>query len=301
VERDALRSASEQLDEGAGVVWTGDARDGFNGGGDFVRWVATDAEAAAAREFFSPRCDRVRVMPFLEGVPCSVHGIVLPDGTAAFRPVELAILRRADRRFVYGGQGTTWDPPDEDRAAMRDLVRRTGECLRLRVGYRGGFGIDGVLTRRGFRPTELNTRLSGGLAAMARQVDAALFNLLQFNLAVGRDPGIDVASLESWAVPAMDAARFSRALAVSPERVTAEPVDVPVSWDGASLHRSETDTGWSVSVGPNPAGTYCRLVTPSGGTDGLRTADLNVALMRFLDVELGTAFGEVSAAPDVRR
>ena len=50
-------------------------------------------------------------MPLSEGVPSSAHGMVLPDGTAAFRPVELAILRGAQRWFVYGGQGTTWDRP----------------------------------------------------------------------------------------------------------------------------------------------------------------------------------------------
>ena len=94
------------------MVWSGDARDGFNGGGDFVRRVLTDDDARAALAFFGPRCDRVRVMPFLDGVPCSIHGFVLPDGTAVLRPVELAILRGTDRRFVYGGLGTTWDPPD---------------------------------------------------------------------------------------------------------------------------------------------------------------------------------------------
>ncbi len=134
------------MDEGAGVVWAGDARDGFNGGGEFTRWVVTEEDRADALDFFAPRCDRVRVMPFLDGVPCSIHGTVLPDGTAAYRPVELAILRGAGRRFVYGGRGTTWDPRPADRDHMRDLVRRTGEHLRARVGYRGSFGIDGVMT-----------------------------------------------------------------------------------------------------------------------------------------------------------
>ena len=54
-------------------------------------------------------------------------------------------------------------------------------------------------------------------------------------------------------------------------------------------------------MGPNPAGTYCRLVTPSDPVPGARVADLNVALMRFLDEELDTGFGRVQAAPDVRR
>src|SRR5262245_12960709 len=219
VDREAVRAAAGALDEGAGVVLAGDARDGFNGGGDFVRWVVTDDDLDRALRFFGPRCDRVRVMPFLDGVPCSVHGMVLPTGTAAFRPVELAILRGEQRRFVYGGQGTTWDPPASDRTWMRELVRCAGEQLRELVGYRGAFGIDGVLTRDGFRPTELNSRLSGGLAAMTKQVDTGLFTLLQLNLLHGRDVGVTPEELEAWAVPAMDAARVCRAIAVVPVRV----------------------------------------------------------------------------------
>ena len=301
-----LRAVSADLDAGAGVVWAGDAREGFNGGGDFVRWVVTDADAAAACDFFSRRCDRVRVMPFLEGVPCSIHGLVLPDGTAAFRPVELAILRGgadgagAGRRFVYGGLGSTWDPPEQDRAQMRDVARRTGERLRELVGYRGAFGIDGILTADGFRPTELNSRMSAGATALARTVDPCLVDLLQHNLLAGRDPAVDVAGLEAWAVPAMDGARFAKAVGISTRRVVGERWDVPVVWNGRTLQRGDGPTGWSVSAGPNPAGTYCRLNTPREPPPELRVAELNVALMRFLDEELDTGFGEVAAPPDVR-
>jgi hypothetical protein len=87
--------------------------------------------------------------------------------------------------------------------------------------------------------------------------------------------------------------------------VAEDPVDVPVAWAGevaaSDLVRSDDETGWKVSTGPSPSGTYSRLVTPTDGLDGIRTADLNVALMRFLDRELGTDFGEVLAPPDVRR
>jgi hypothetical protein len=301
VEVQALRAASASLDRGDGVVWAGDARDGFNGGGEFVRWVATDEDAATATAFFAPRCDRVRVMPFLEGVPCSIHGVVMPGGTAVFRPVELSILRGPGRRFVYGGLGTTWDPPPHDRAEMRELARRTGEHLRSSVGYRGAFGIDGVLTADGFRPTELNSRMSGGIAALARQVDATAFNLLQFNLLAGRDPAVEARDLEAWALPAMDARPFTKAIAMSSRSVADDPSDLPVTWDGTELSRSAGESGWSVSLGPSSAGTYVRLNAPPEDLDGHRVADLNVALMRFLDTELGTDFGQVVAAPDVRR
>ncbi len=295
-----LRVVSHALDDGHGVVWSGDARDGINGGGDFVRWVRSDDEQAAAFEFFAPRCDRVRVMPFLEGVPCSIHGMVLPDGTAAFRPVELVVLRDDSRRFVYGGQGTFWDPPEVDREQMRELVRRTGEHLRDRVGYRGGFGIDGVLTKDGFRPTELNARMSAGLTSLARTVDVASFQLLQLNLSVGRDPVVSVAALEAWALPRMDANRFGKVLAIGDLRVVEEAQQISVCWDGIELRRTDDEAPLSLMVAPSPVGTFAKLDLHDGLPRGSLVAPLNAALMRFLDTELGTRFGTVEAAPDVR-
>jgi hypothetical protein len=299
-EPDALAEASRLLDRGVGTVWAGDARDGFNGGGDYVRHVDEPADAERAIRFFAPRCDRVRVMPFLDGVPCSIHGMVLADGVAAFRPVELAILRGPERRFAYGGQGTGWDPPAADRAAMRRLVRDVGELLRAKVGYRGAFGIDGVLTADGFRPTELNPRMSAGISSLARVADTGLFTLLQFNLAVGRDPGVGVAELESWALPLMDEHRFARAIALAPVQVGEAPQEIPVCWEDGVLRRATDPSGWTVSLGPNPSGTYTRLMTPPGAEVPTRAAELNVALMRFLDAEFGTGFGDVTMAPDVR-
>ncbi len=300
VDAGALDDASTRLDDGAGVVWAGDARDGFNGGGEFTRWVVTEQDRAAALEFFAPRCDRVRVMPFLDGVPCSIHGTVLPDGTAAYRPVELAILRGAGRRFVYAGRGTTWDPRPEDRDHMRDLVRRTGEHLRDRVGYRGSFGIDGVMTADGFRPTELNSRLPGGLTTLASGLEPGLLSLLEFSCLAGRDPGVTVAELEAWALPAMDGRRVTNVMSMSHERVVEETVELPVAWDGRELRRAHLDLPEAVvTVGPSAVGTFCRLAGDLLGA-GERVAPLNAALLRFLDAELDTGFGPVEVAPDVR-
>ena len=105
--------------------------------------------------FFSRHCDRVRVMPFLDGVPCSIHGLVMATGTAVFRPVELAIAAwpRPPARLQRPGHDMA---PARRRIArqMRGLARRTGgQRLREQVGYRGAFGIDGIITVDGFRPT----------------------------------------------------------------------------------------------------------------------------------------------------
>jgi hypothetical protein len=86
---------------------------------------------------------------------------------------------------------------------------------------------------------------------------------------------------------------------MSRRRVVEEAVALPVVWDGATLRRAADGDGATVQVGPSAVGAFCRLkddlLSP-----GERLGPLNAALLRFLDDELGTGFGPVEAAPDVR-
>ena len=52
VDAEALAAATAGLASPMGAVWSGDTRDGFNGGGNYVRWVADEGDASAALEFF---------------------------------------------------------------------------------------------------------------------------------------------------------------------------------------------------------------------------------------------------------
>jgi hypothetical protein len=296
---DDLARAADELAGPLGTVWSGDARDGFNGGGNYVRWVADRRDQATARAFFATRCDRVRVLPFLDGVPCSIHGIVLPDGTAALRPVEIAILRNtADRTFVYGGLGTSWDPPDADREEMRDAVRRVGAHLQAEHGYRGAFGIDGVLTADGFRPTELNTRMSAGASTVA-DVDPRFFTLLQANLVAEVDTGLTVADVESL-VPLMDATRTGKVVAVAEGSKVGGDFSYPVTYDGTAFARADEETGNTLVVADTPSGFFAKVDPCVSLTPGQRLARVNVALLAFVDHEYGSAFGPLEPAPDVR-
>ena len=282
-----------------GVVWSGDARDGFNGGGNYVRWVVDAHERAAALAFFAPRCDRVRVLPFLEGVPCSIHGFVLPDGTAALRPVEIAMLRdETGHRFVYGGLGTTWDPPAADREEMRDVVRRVGAHLQAAHCYRGAFGIDGVLTTDGFLPTELNSRMSAGLTTVT-EVDRQFFTWLQHNLVEGIDTGLRVADIEAL-VPLMDATRSAKVVALAEDVRLGRSDSFPVAWDGRAFTRADADTGSTLAVADTPTGLFARIDPCPVLPPGRRLAEVNVALLALLDREYGSHFCALSVAPDVR-
>jgi hypothetical protein len=299
LDEDELARATREMAGPLGAVWSGDARDGFNGGGNYVRWIRDRRDQAAARAFFSTRCDRVRVQPFLDGVPCSIHGIVLPDGTAALRPVEIAILRNlADRTFVYGGLGTSWDPPVADRDQMRAAVRRVGAHLQAEHGYRGAFGIDGVLTADGFRPTELNTRMSAGASTLA-EVDARFFALLQANLVAGVDTGLGHADIESL-VPMMDAARSGKVLAVAEGHKVGGDFSYPVSWDGTAFDRASEETGSTLVVADTVSGFFAKVDPCVALAPGERLAHVNAALLAFVDREYGSTFGPVEPAPDLR-
>jgi hypothetical protein len=299
VDGDALARASEELAGPLGVVWSGDARDGFNGGGNYVRWVVDGRDRATATGFFGPRCDRVRVMPFLDGVPCSIHGFVLPGGTAAFRRVEIAMLRNeADRRFVYGGLGTSWDPPPGDRDEMRGAVRRVGAHLQSAHGYRGAFGIDGVLTSDGFRPTELNTRLSAGATTIA-DVVRRFFTLLQANLVAGVDTGLAPDDLEGL-VALMDAERTGKVVAVAEGAKVGGDFSFPVAWDGTVFSRAGAGTGNMLAVADTPNGFFAKVDPCVALAPGQRLAAVNVALLAFVDREYGSDFGVLEAAPDLR-
>ncbi|MDP9333142.1 MAG: hypothetical protein M3Q30_07520, partial [Actinomycetota bacterium] len=127
----SISRAAAALDRGGGTVWSGDAREGFNGAGAYVRWVRDEADRREALDVLLPCCDRVRVASFVDGVPCSIHGFVVDAGVAAFRPVELVTLRApSPPRLRYCGCATYFDPPADHVVTMRAAVRRVGEYLR---------------------------------------------------------------------------------------------------------------------------------------------------------------------------
>jgi ATP-grasp domain len=304
---DELLTASRAIGSAVGsvpVVWSGDARDGVNGGGDYVRMIRTVEHARAAAEFFATRCDRVRVSAWLEGVPCSIHGLALPDGVVVLRPLELATLRDdATGRFVYAGMGTGWDPPPADREAMRTLARSVGTHLAATTGYRGAFGLDGVLTADGFRVTELNPRFSGGLTRFGRMSPSAHLDLVQVNALIGRDIGRAAADIEATAIGDLDAIRFADVTGMTtsarPDRTSS--VMVAVRGDRLATTDDEDVAVGTASFGPSSLGGFVRLALSEGAVEpGQRTAPLATALFALADELWHTGFGQLAMPRDVR-
>ena len=222
----AIGRAASTLDRGSGTVWAADARGGFNGGGVYVRWVRNAADRREALDRLVPKCDRVRVAPFVEGVPCSIHGFVVDDGVAVFRPVELVTLRAPSAPcLLYCGCATFFDPSAEHLATMRDAALRIGEHLRATVGFRGAFTIDGIAARDGWVATECNPRFGAGLGYAGTALPEICLRLLHHAVVEGA-AAAPARELERAVVGAGARTRWGGAWTAVPRRF-----DETVSWD----------------------------------------------------------------------
>ncbi len=309
---DGLAAAAARLDAGPGTVWSGDAREGFNGGGSFVRWVTDEAQATEARGFFAPRCDRARVTPFLEGTPCSIHGFATEEGLAVFRPVEGITLRSTSpRRLHYAGTSTFWDPPAGDRAAMRVAARRIGALLRSEVGFRGSYAIDGVLTNRGFLPTELNPRWGAGMVVLGQGLPELPLPVLHWAVTAGRPCPITPDDLEATLVSAADVHRAGGGW-VSGSIAWRETRERPVvatddgcraaNGDGATGGDAADEATGVVTTGPSSHGGFVRFTaTPDRTPVGPLLAPRVAAAFRWADKALGAGIGPLEAATPVVR
>jgi hypothetical protein len=301
-ERSALIDAAARMGGESGSVWSGDAQEGFNGGAEFVRWVRTTSDADAATQYFATHCNRVRVMPFLEGVPCSVHGIVFPQHVAASRPVEMVTLRRSDTGnsgFFYAGCASFYDPPALTRDRMRSIAYRVGTALRAEVGFRGAFTVDGVIVGDRFLPTELNPRLGAGLSVVARGLPDLPVQLLMDTLVGGLDLGYDPAEFEADLLAAADANRFGGTWRVVTGIDVASRVDVSLAFtDGSWRPAADGEhAAGKLTTGPSAQGAFVRCefeasATPIGASIGPRA----VAFWDFADRQLGTGVGPLTSA-----
>ena len=300
---DAIRTTAKALDRGLGTVWAADARDGTHGGGLGLRWVRSGDDGRASYESLRPMADRVRVMPFLEGIPASIHGIVFPDSVAVFRPVEMVVLRPPDGdRLFYAGCATAFDPNPDDRASMRDAAYRAGAALRETVGYRGPFGIDGILGEDGYVPTEMNARAGAGLGPLAAGLpDLPLAPLC---LAVIQGEKLDYRPdlVERAVVESADAHRTCAGWAVTGTTFDDSGVLETVR-DGEEyrVRRLGEEPHGTVQFGPSIMGGFVRFVLhPSQIQRGSPAAPEVARALRFVDRTLDTDFGELEAARNLR-
>lgn len=302
-EYQALRAAAAALDRGHGTVWAPDAREGANAGAVALRWVRPGDDGRAAATDLARMADRVRVMPFLEGIPASIHGIVFPDAVVVLRPVEMLVLRpAAGDRLFYAGCSTWFDPRPEDRETMRELARRVGIALREHVGFRGSFGVDGVLAEEGFLPTELNPRLGAGVGTLAAALGDFPLVLLCLAIADGERLDFRPELLERTVVETADNHRVCGGGRTT-ERTLTDTGTFDLVADGEDYREAEPgeDSEASLLFGPGPIGGFLRFtLNPDRNEPGPVSAPQAARAFRLADRLLGTDFGDLEAARNVR-
>lgn len=296
----ALAAAHARLDRGRGTVWAADNREGWHGGAHGLRWVRRPAELAEAAAWLQGRADAARVMPWLDGVPCSIHGIQGAGPTLVLRPCEMLVFPdRESCRLKYGQASTYWDPPPPQREQLRAVARAAGQRLRAEVGFRGTFTVDGVMTDAGFFPTELNPRFGAAIGLLARSLPELPLYLL--HLAVIEGLELDVPALEPLLLAQADAHRAAGSMQVVPG-----PRRAPAS---AGLHREgegyvvrDTTDGaaFEASLGPSPSGSFVLLRPMPGALDvGPPSAPRVAAAWRALDRAWGLGLGDLVAATEL--
>src|SRR5205807_2669632 len=136
--------------------------------------------------------------------------------------------------------------------------RTVGAGLRERVGYRGAFTIDGVMSADGFRPTELNPRIGAGINAMARAIADIPLTLLAMAAAGGHDLDYRPRELEAGLVERADAARGGGAWRTV-ETTFTETATVDVDEPPGQFITGPSGVGGFFRFNPGP-------LTPVGGS-----------------------------------
>jgi hypothetical protein len=302
-DRAALTAAAADVDAGYGSVWAGDASGGFNGGGEFVRWLRSPDDIEGAVDFFVERCERVRVSTFVEGIPCSVHGFVTADGVAVFRPVELVTLRPpTGSRFQYAGAATYFDPATQDREAMRAATRRVGERLRAEVDFRGMYTVDGILGRDGWVPTELNPRAGAAMGYAAVACPDVPLEMLH-RIVIEGDASVRAADLEDVIIAPADEHRWGGGWSTV-SRVFGETITTRIVRNGERFERAGKceDADATMLCGPSAIGGFVRVTFDAARTPaGPPIAPQVVDALAYADFAFETGIGPLTAPVDVRR
>jgi hypothetical protein len=291
--------AARVLGSDLGAVWVADNTEGWHGGGEYGRWVRTQEDAAKAVSWFAAHSRRVRVMPFLDGIPCSIHGLVTTSGVAVFLPAEMLILRRSDRpAFVYARCANFWTPPDAVRDEMRAAARAVGNELARRVGYRGAFGVDGVCTGDGFRPTELNARFSVGHQLQAQGAGIPLGSMNR--LLVAGELEVDAAALEETVTSGVAEERRGGTLfRVNGARGPAK-TGVVFREDGAHAVSPDGAVDGVLDLGPSVGGGLIMMrFDPERTPIGPSVAPLAVSVARLANDLWDVGLPPLEPAPDL--
>ena len=296
-----LSQAAARLDRGDGTVWVADNKEGIHGGAEYLRWVTNDEDAVSGAAFLEAHSDTARVMAFIEGIPCSIHGVVFDDAVIAFRPVEAITLREGRRRLRYCGTSSFWDAPEPDVVDMQASAKRLGAHLCDLVDYRGIFTMDGVLGVDGFVPTELNPRPGAGIGpAIAGAGDLVIIGLARA-LIEGEPLDYRPAALEQLVLEGWQHKRAGGGH-ITIEREPGGQPEQPIVFDGDVCRPAEdAQPMGALEFGAGPSGGLVRLRVDSDRVEfGPPMAPKTASVWQLADELWGTEIGRLDPAVGVR-
>ncbi len=241
----------------------------------------------------------------LEGVPCSVPGLVTPDGVAVFRPVERLLLRHAGSgRLRDAGVATFWDPEPTAGEQMRDVARRVARVLVERAHFGGAFGVHGVVTADGFLPTGLETRIGAGFDLLDRAAVGLPLALVALCAQSGRTLDYRPTELEHVVVEQADARRGADArVAVDAPDATPREIALAADGDGYRRQRGDEPVAARLVLEPSEAGSSLVFApAPDRTPAGPALAPRACRAFALAERELGIALGDLepAAAPRAR-
>lgn len=284
-----------------GSVWVADNKEGWHGGGEYVRWVKTDEQIGPMTDWFDAHADLVRVMPFLDGIPSSIHGFVTHNGVAVFLPIEMTILRTVEEPGFYYARGSNfWTPPDEVTETMRVAARSIGALIHDRMGYLGGFGIDGVCTEDGWFPTEINPRMSLGHFLQGEAADMPL-STMERTLLEG-DVEVDAAALEDAVVSAVATSRHGGMMFPLDETHESDSLRFVFDDERARVVDEDEEADGAMFIGPSAFGAVILVrLEPSRIPIGPSIAPRALPIIELARSRWGVEIPEVAHAPDLCR
>jgi len=242
-----------------------------------------------APDVATSRHHRLKIMQLVPGIPIRLHGMVFANVAVAFPPMEIVTLPRpgSGTFLCCGAVGAV---PDDQ--TLRRLTDAIGAGLSARIGYRGAFSVDGIMSANGFLPTDLNTRLTSAMEAAPAhlRVQIHVANL------IARE-GCSLHDAE-WLGELAERVFSGDSVTIygAANRATVAS-EVPVRWDGRELVAADPGTAHGhISLEPSLRGwtLTARLQrdhlpsTPYAGTDAPR-------VFEFADRLLGTDFGLLAA------
>ncbi|MCG3470445.1 hypothetical protein L7750_08610 [Xenorhabdus bovienii] len=174
-------AAFHLLNKGKGVILAIDGSESFSAGANGLAWIKDHHEIAHVLDKFRDKTRKLRVAEFIQGIPCSILAMVLPNGVAVFDPIEiLTVFEKTTNHLLFCGSSNRWQSGKAEDV-MRHCTRLAGQKLAEEVGYRGIFSLDGIWTGSDFFATEINPRHASGLGLRRA---APMFPCYLFNRAV---------------------------------------------------------------------------------------------------------------------